>query len=183
MAQTIKKKYVDKLPLSSKIRRLMWGIINLLFFRYTPRPYFNQWRVLLLEIFGASAGIGCKIDPSCVIWAPWNLIMGDYVCLAGNTDIYTVDVIKIGSNVTISQRAFICTGSHDITSLSRPLISRPIIIENNVWVCAESFISPGVKISEGAIVAARSVVTKDVAKWSVVAGNPAKFVKKRTIVE
>jgi len=181
--KTDKRLYLDSLTLKSRIGRFLWGIVYALFFKYTPKYMFHKWRIFLLKVFGSKIGIGCKIDPSCVIWAPWNLIMGDYVCLAGNTDIYTVDVIKIGSNVTISQRAFICTGSHDITSLSRPLISRPIIIENNVWVCAESFISPGVKISEGAIVAARSVVTKDVAKWSVVAGNPAKFVKKRTIVE
>lgn len=178
-----KRLYQDKLTVKSRVKRLLWNITYKTVFRFSPRFMFHKWRIFLLRTFGAKIGFGCKVDPTCFIWAPWNLEMGDFVCLAGATDIYTVDHIKIGSNVAISQRAFVCTASHDISSLDRPLIHSAIEIHDNAWVCAESFIGGGVIINEGAVVAARAVVTKDVVSWAVVAGNPARFIKKRIIVE
>jgi len=56
--------------------------------------------------------------------------------------------------------------------------SKPIVIENNVWVGFDSVILSGVTIGEGAIVGARSVVRNDVEPWTVVAGNPAVVVKR-----
>lgn len=118
---------------------------------------------------------------NCFVWAPWNLEMEDYVCLADNVDCYSQDKIRLGSYVTISQRTFLCTASHDITSLRRPLIHSPIIIKNHAWVCAEAFVGPNVTVGEGAVVGARAMVTKNVDPWIVVAGNPACFVKKREL--
>lgn len=54
-----------------------------------------------------------------------------------------------------------------------------IVIGNDVWIGRESIIMPGVKIGDGSIIAGYSVVTKDVPPYSVVGGNPAKFIKKR----
>ena len=154
--------YVDKLPFKVRILRILWFMIYITMFRWTPRPLFWKWRVFILKIFGAKIGSGCKINPTCFIWAPWNLVVGDLTCIAENVDLYSVDIVKIGSNVAISQRSFICTASHDISSLSRPLTHSPIYIADHVWICAESFIAPGVKLGEGAVVGARSVVFKDV---------------------
>ena len=164
-----------------RLRRLIWSLTYYVFFRWTPRLFFWKWRLFLLRIFGAKIGGGCKIDPSCFIWAPWNLVLGDLTCLAGEVDIYSVDKVVIGSNVAISQRSFICSASHDISTLSRPLIHKPIFIEDHAWVCAEAFVGPGVRIGEGTIVGARAVVSKNVDSWSVVAGNPAVFIKKRVL--
>ena len=61
------------------------------------------------------------------------------------------------------------------------LITAPITIESQVWVCARCIILPGVGIGEGSVVAAGSVVTKNIDCWVVVGGNPAQFLKKRTI--
>jgi serine acetyltransferase len=63
--------------------------------------------------------------------------------------------------------------------MGHPTCKGDIIVENDVWIGAKSTIMSGVKISNGAIVAANSVVTKDVPPYSVVAGNPAKIVKYR----
>lgn len=109
--------------------------------------------------------------------------MGDFSCLAENVDCYTVDAIVLGSKVTVSQRSFLCTASHDIRSLTRPLTYSPIHIEDHAWVCAECFVGPGLRLGEGAVVAARSVVIRDVAAWEVVGGNPAKFIKHRKLEE
>jgi putative colanic acid biosynthesis acetyltransferase WcaF len=60
-----------------------------------------------------------------------------------------------------------------------PLIKSSVTIGDSVWVCADAFIGPSVTIHEGAVVGACSVVVKDVPAWSVVAGNPARFIKER----
>ena len=176
-----KRIYVDKIPLRLRVLRLIWYVTYCTLFRWTPRLFFGKWRLMILKIFGAKIGQGCKVDPTCFIWAPWNLVLGDLTCIAGNVDVYSVDNINIGSNVAISQRSFICTASHDISTLSRPLIHKPIVIEDHAWICAEAFIGLGVTIGEGAVVGARSVVSKNVDKWTVVAGNPAVFIKKRVL--
>lgn len=108
--------------------------------------------------------------------------MGARSALAEGVDCYCVDQITIGGNVCVSQRVFLCSASHDISLISRPLIHQPIEIGDHVWICAEAFIGPGVKLAEGAVVAARAVVSKDVGAWGVVGGNPAKFIKKRELV-
>jgi putative colanic acid biosynthesis acetyltransferase WcaF len=64
-----------------------------------------------------------------------------------------------------------------------PLIKPPIEIGDEVWVCADAFVGPNVTVANGAVVGACSVVTRDVEPLAVVAGNPAKFVKKRVIRE
>jgi putative colanic acid biosynthesis acetyltransferase WcaF len=107
--------------------------------------------------------------------------MGDYSCLSENVDCYAVAAITIGTQAVVSQGAFLCCASHDISSPTMELIYKPIVIGDNAWVAAGAFVAPGVTIGEGAVVGACAVVTKDVEPWSVVAGNPAKFIKKRVL--
>lgn len=176
-----KRIYVDDISRSSRVRRLFWEIAYYLLFRWTPRFGFNGWRVFLLKCFGAKIGPGCKVAASCAIWAPWNLSMGAYVCLADGVDCYTMAPITLGDYATVSQRAFLCTGSHDIRTLQRPLITKPINIGAHAWVCAESYVAPGVVVGEGAVVGAGAVLTKSVGPWLVVAGNPAVVLKTRAV--
>ena len=72
-----------------------------------------------------------------------------------------------------------CAGTHDYKDPSMPLIKPPIQIGNEVWVCADAFVEPDTVIEDRAIVAAASVVVKDVEKSQVVGGNPAKLIKLR----
>ena len=134
-----------------------------------------------MRIFGARIGRGVNILPSCKVWAPWNLTMGDHSCLSEDVDCYAVDKITIGAQVVISQGAYLCCASHDISSPIMELVCRPIVIGNNAWVAARAFVGPGVTVGEGAVVGACAVVTEDVEPWSVVTGNPARFVKKREL--
>ena len=94
-----------------------------------------------------------------------------------------MDKISIGANTTVSQGAFLCTASHDITDPLNTLITAPIVIEDQAWIGAKAFVGMGVTIGEGAVVGARAAVFKDVEPWTVVGGNPARFIKKRTIKE
>ena len=175
------KNYKNRHSLKSKIGRAVWTVVWTLFFKPTPRWCLNGWRRFLLRLFGAKVGKGVRIQGGVKIWVPWKLIICEYSCLDGGVSLYSVDAITIGDNAVISNGAFICTASHDISSKTFELITKPIIIENSVWICSAAMLMPGVKISEGAIIAAGAVVVKDVAPWTVVGGNPAKVVKKREI--
>jgi len=117
------------------------------------------------------------------ILRPWDIRLGEYVTLGPRVHLYNLSKISIGDNTVISQDAYLCGGSHDYQDATMPLLRQDIIIGKNVWICAGAFIGPGVTIGDGAVVAARAVVMKDVEPWTVVGGNPAKFIKKRVIKE
>jgi putative colanic acid biosynthesis acetyltransferase WcaF len=174
-------KYENDISGKTQLSRLLWALAWILFFRPTPRWCFHGWRRGLLRIFGAKVGEGSKIDPTCRIWAPWNLNIGSFTALGEGVDCYCVARIEIGSKVAVSQRTFLCSASHDISSLQRPLIRSSIKIEDHAWICAQAFIGPGICLGEGSVVAACAVVTKDVSAWEVVGGNPAKKIKIRNI--
>jgi putative colanic acid biosynthesis acetyltransferase WcaF len=172
--------YSSRLPLANKVRRLVWNVVWLLFFRSSPRPLFG-WRRWVLRCFGARIGTKASIYPTTKIWGPWHLEMGDYSCLGPDVDCYCMAPIRIGHNATVSQYAYLCTGTHDISDPHMKLVAYPINIGDGAWVCAGVFVGPGVTLGEGAVAGARSSVFKDVEPWAVVGGNPAKFIKKRVL--
>lgn len=182
MAELDLKNYKNRHSFLSKAGRVLWNIVWLFFFRPTPRGNcFRVWRIALLKLFGARVKWSSNVLPSCRIWQPWKLTMGPYACLSENVDCYTVDNIVIGSQATVSQGVKLCSAGHDVSSRIMELTTSPIHIGENVWVAGWSIVLPGVTIGEGAVVGAGAVVTKDVEPWTVVAGNPAKFIKKRVL--
>jgi putative colanic acid biosynthesis acetyltransferase WcaF len=132
-----------------------------------------------LRLFGARVHATASIYPSVRVWAPWNLEMGPRSALGDGVECYDVDRIVVEEDAIVSQYAFLCTASHDIADPGRKLTTAPIRLGPHSWVCAGAFLLPGVTLGEGAVAAARAVVTRDVAPWTIVAGNPAKFVKQR----
>jgi len=163
-----------------KVTRAAWNTVWHLLFRPSPTFLFG-WRRTLLRFFGARMGKGVRVYPSARIWAPWNLEMGDHSCLGPSVICYSVDKVKIGAHATVSQYAHLCTASHDIQDPAMGLVSAPIAIGAGSWVTTDVFVGPGVRIGEGAVVAARAVVVKDVDPWAVVGGNPARFIKRREL--
>lgn len=87
--------------------------------------------------------------------------------------LYNLGPLRIGNRTTISQRAHLCGGTHDHRDPTMPLIKSPITIGDDVWVCADAFVGPGVTLGDRSIVAARAVVVKNVVDESIVGGNPA----------
>ena len=166
--------------LANKVGRVLWAAVWLLLFRPSPRVLFG-WRRFLLRLFGARIGRNSRISPGVRIWAPWNLIVGDETAIAHGVDCYCVDEITIGNHATVSQHAFLCGATHDISDPHMRLVSAPICIADQAWICADAFVAPGLSVEEGAVVGARSVVTRDVEAWSVVAGNPAKRIGQREL--
>ena len=176
------KNYKNRHSIMSKVARVVWNVVWSLLFRPTPRGnLFRPWRIALLKLFGAKVCWSSNVLPSCRIWQPWKLTMGAYACLSEDVDCYTVDEITIGDQATVSQGVKLCTAGHDISSKIMELTHAPIVVGDNAWVAGWSIILPGVTIGEGAVVAAGAVVTKDVEPWTVVGGNPAKFIKEREL--
>jgi putative colanic acid biosynthesis acetyltransferase WcaF len=164
--------------LSNRLRRLLWGILYTLLFRYSPRP-FHAWRSFLLRCCGASLGESCHIYPKSIIWAPWNLICEDLVAIADEANIYNPDKVYLGSHCIISQAAYLCGASHDYESAAFPLISAPITVGPYAWICARATLQMGVTVGEGAILGLGAVATKDLEPWFVYAGIPARKIKRR----
>ena len=173
--------YVNEFTFPFKIKRAAWIIISFALFKPTPRWPLNGWRIFLLKLFGATIGRGCRIDPSCRVWAPWNLTMGDYSCLGPDVDCYSMSPIRMGAKVTVSQRSFLCTGTHEIHTSEKRLITKPIELRDFSWIAAEVFVHPGVTVGEGAVIGARSVVLKDMPSWMICAGFPCKPIKPRVV--
>lgn len=161
------------------VRRVLWAMGSLLI-RFSPRPCFGCRR-LVLRCFGAKIGAHVHLYPSTRIYFPWNLSAGDWSAIGEDVLIYNLGPVSLGERVTISHRAHLCAGTHDYTLADLPLQKLPIVIGDQAWICADAFVGPGVKVGEGAVVGARAVVMKDVEPWTVVAGNPAKFIKRRVI--
>ncbi|MCX7102267.1 MAG: putative colanic acid biosynthesis acetyltransferase [Methylobacter sp.] len=166
--------------LKNRLLRVVWDFTCLLVFRYTPRPL-HVWRVFVLRCFGAQIGQHCHVYPKVKIWAPWNLVMYDYACLANEVTCYTQGKITLHERAIVSQGAHLCTGTHDYNDPDFSLYARPIEIGKDAWVCAEAFIGPGVTVGEGAVLGARAVAFKDLQAWQVYSGNPAQAIKQRQI--
>jgi putative colanic acid biosynthesis acetyltransferase WcaF len=108
--------------------------------------------------------------------------MGDHSCLGPDVDCYCVAPIRIGAHAVVSQYTYLCSASHDYTKAGLPLIFAPITIGDGAWVTADVFVGMGVTVGTGAVVGAKAAVFKDVEPWTVVGGNPARFIKRRQML-
>lgn len=157
---------------SNQLARIVWGVVRVSLYRLSPVPM-HGFRRFLLRRFGARIESGAHPYPKAKVWAPWNLIMERDACLADGVDCYNVALVKLGPGAVVSQRAFLCTASHDFRDVGFPLTAAPIEVGQGAWVAAESFVGPGVSIGDYAVVGARAVVMQSVDDDVVVAGNPA----------
>ena len=159
---------------SGRLREAAWFICKIFFFQ-NPFPWPSSLRVALLRLFGAKIGRGVVIRSGVNITFPWRFEAGDDVWVGEEVMIISLASVKLGSNVCLSQRAFLCTGSHDYRKDTFDLVTRPIRIENQVWVAAAAFVGPGVTIGKASIVSAGSVVLQSVPEKSMARGNPAEI--------
>lgn len=148
-----------------------WVIRSLLFAPWFPVP--SALKVAALRCFGAEVGKGVVIRSRVNITFPWRLKLGDHVWIGDEVLILSLDHVRIGSNVCISQRAFLCTGSHDFSAEAFDLVTAGIEIGDGCWLGAQSFVGPGVRFSNGSRCLAGAVVVKSVPEGATVGGVPA----------
>ncbi len=175
----------NSLSLSKKIKNLLWCGINVSLFRFTPSKLsiFRYWRVALVRVFGGNVDWTASLHPSAKIEYPWNLSMGKNSSLGAHSWTYAMTVISIGDNTCVGNDVYLLTGSHDVHSSNFSLVTKPIKIGNGVWVATRAMVLPGVVIGDMAVVAAGTILSKNVNNYEIVAGNPAKFIKKREITD
>lgn len=164
--------------LQHRIFRAVWGLTWALLGRWTPVPL-HGWRRLLLKCFGANLHSTARVYPSARIWYPPHLHMGQHAVLGPDVICYCMDRITIGDFAIVSQGAHLCGGTHDPDDPHFQLVPKPITIGANAWIAAEAFVGPGVVVGEGAVLGARGVTVRNLAPWTIFAGNPAKAIRDR----
>ena len=162
------------------VKEGLWMLVSLFLFRLCPLPLYGL-KKSVLRWFGAQVGEGVVIKPDVRITFPWKLILGDYVWLGEGCWLLNLAPITIENHACISQRAFLCTGSHDYKSATFDLQVRPIVIERGAWLGACAWIGPGVRVGEHAVLTASSVTSKDLEPSGIYQGNPAHFIRYRKI--
>jgi putative colanic acid biosynthesis acetyltransferase WcaF len=164
--------------LRNRLFRALWSLAWLLLAAWTPPPL-HAWRRLLLRLFGARIGRGARIYASARIWYPPHLSVGENAVLGPRTNCYCQAPVAIDAHAIVSQDAELVTGTHDIDCPHFQLVARPIRIGRHAWVAAGAFVGPGVTLGEGAVLGARAVAFRDLAPWTVYAGNPARVLRRR----
>jgi putative colanic acid biosynthesis acetyltransferase WcaF len=155
-------------------KEALWVLTRWIFFQ-NSFPWPSELRAELLRSFGAQIGQAVVIRANVNISFPWRLVTGDHVWIGDDVGILSLASVTIGSNVCISQRAYLCTGSHDFRRDDFKLKTAPIVIGDGTWIAAASFIGPSVNIGAGSVISAGAVVFDDVPRGSFVRGNPAEI--------
>jgi putative colanic acid biosynthesis acetyltransferase WcaF len=157
----------------------LWWIVQSVFINLSPQ-FMYSWRRFILRSFGADIGKGVLLRPTVHVQYPWKLSIGDYSWIGNDVVLYNLGEIKIGCNAVISQKAYLCTGTHDYQSVNFDIEAKPIIIEDECWLATDVFIAPGVTIGKGTVVGARSSVFTSLPAGKICFGTPAKIVSNRT---
>jgi putative colanic acid biosynthesis acetyltransferase WcaF len=165
---------------ASVVKEGLWLVISLFLFRLCPFS-FSALKRAMLRAFGANIGRNVTIKPKVNITFPWKLTIGDHVWLGEECWLLNLERITIGNNVCISQRAFLCTGSHNYKLSTFDLITQPITLDDGVWIGAGSWVGPGVVIGSHAVLTLGSVAAANLAANGIYRGNPAVLVKQRVI--
>lgn len=155
---------------------LVTGMFNVLIGRL---PFRFPRRICWWAVFGA-VGEGAFIGIRTQVMAPWSIQLGDRVIV--NPDCHLDGrggVLVIGEDTDIGPYTHLWTMQHDPGSQQHGPVGGDIHIGDHVWIASRVTVLPGVSIGRGAVVAAGSVVTKDVAERSIVAGAPAREIGKR----
>lgn len=158
-----------------------WWIAQTLLFKTSPQ-FMYGWRRFLLRRFGAHIGKKVKIRPSAHFQFPWKVSIDDYSWIGDHVVLYSLGRINIGKNVVVSQKSYLCTGSHDYADPNFAIFSKPIIIEDGCWLATDVFVSPGVIVRAGTVVGARSSVFDSLPAGKICYGNPAVAVRNRPSV-
>lgn len=166
----------------SMVKRLVWYLVNRVFIN-TSILFPSSFKPSMLRLFGAKIGKGLVIKPKVNIKYPWFLEIGDHVWIGEEVWIDNLTLVKIESNVCISQGAMLLTGNHNYKKSSFDLITGQITLEDGVWIGAKSVVCPAVTCHSHSVLAVGSIATKDLEPYTIYQGNPAQPIRKRIISE
>lgn len=143
----------------------------------------NILKQLLLKNIFNRCGSPVNVRPKIKFVNGNNIELGNNSVIGERSFLQDVGKIIINDNVLMGPECMIFTSNHlykkDNLVRNQGYVIGNVVIEEDVWIGARVIILPGVKIGKGAILGAGSVITKDVEEYTVVGGNPAKFIKYR----
>lgn len=171
-----------------RLKRLLFGTYSFaenvvrILMELLPHPL----RYWIFKALLARLGAGSMIDYQTYFRYPWKISIGEDVWINRGCEFYGSMLagnahITIGDHCAFGPRVRVLSATHDHRRLDLPDTAASVTIGNHVWICAGATILPGVSVGDGSVVAAGSVVTRDVAPFSIVAGNPARFLKTREL--
>jgi putative colanic acid biosynthesis acetyltransferase WcaF len=160
--------------------RFLWLFLSFIIFKH-GLSLGSFWKISILRILGAKIGKDVVIKPNVHIKYPWFLSVGNNTWLGEKIWIDNLCMVTIGSNVCISQGAYLLTGNHDYKKSTFDLIVKEIKIEDGVWIGAKSIVCPGVICKTHAVLTAGSVATKNLEAYCIYQGNPAIKIKDRVL--
>lgn len=177
-----------------------FGLINMFFNLIRTKIIFPQAKIIRFPIDirgkkyieiskGLATGVGCRVEAypennQKTLFIGENFQMNDYVHITARKS------VKIGNNVLLASKIYISDCSHgsylgnendstpDSIPHDRPLFSKPVVIEDNVWLGEFVSVLPGVTIGKGSIIGANSLVSKSIPPNVIAVGSPAKPIKK-----
>lgn len=142
---------------------------------------FHNWyglRRRWLQLFGAALHDTCRIRPSAIIIAPWNLSLGEESSIGDRAIVNCTCPVTIGRRCTISQYAHLCTDER--TSLEGRRTG-PITIDDDVWIATDVYVGPGVRIGADSVVGSRSTVRDPLPGGMICGGDHARPLAPRTL--
>lgn len=169
-------------PGAGRLKISVWYFVNAIVFCGWLFPSYTV-KVQILRMFGAQIGSGVVIKPRVNIKFPWNISVGDNTWIGEGVWLDSLSKIEIGSDVCISQGAYLLTGNHDYKSPKFDLVTKPIFIESGAWIGARATVCPGVRVGRCAVICVGSILSSDAPAFAVVRGSPAKFVRVRNLRE
>jgi acetyltransferase-like isoleucine patch superfamily enzyme len=176
----MKNKFIKKLIFYSKLKNTGY-LLKWIRKKITGKPIYFIHKTAIIEDKNIELRENAQIWEHVIIRKSENkIIIKENAQIGPFTVIFGGDDVIIGKNVMIAPHCVISAANHNYKQTEKPMrdiksiSSGPIIIEDNAWIGANSTITDGVTIGKEAVVAANSVVTKNVAPYSIVAGAPAK---------
>lgn len=147
-------------------------------FSYIPS---HTFRKLIYRLGGIKIGFGSTLHMGIKFYETKNIIIGQDTIIGENSVLDGRDELRIGNHVAIASEVMIYNSQHDLNDENFNAISKPVIIDDYVFIGPRAIILPGVKIGRGAIVGAGAVVTKDVLENTIVGGVPAHEIGQRNL--
>ena len=149
-----------------------------------PEAFSARLRLFLLRPLFRKVGRRINIQPRVYMHPLWNISIGDNSGIGENAWISAEEQVQVGENVMIARDLAVYTTNHGM-ALGQPMIDQPmkrapVVIGNDVWIGARVILLPGVRIGDGAVIAAGAVVSRDVEPYTIVGGVPARLLKRRS---
>ncbi|AMO60419.1 colanic acid biosynthesis acetyltransferase WcaF [Mycolicibacterium phlei] len=166
---------MQDMPVWRKARNRIGQLLYNFFVTFIPS---HHVRLAYLRLFGAKLGKGVAVNRCTTILDIEFLTIGDDTTVGARCMLDARAGLYLGNNVILASDVHVLGGGHDINHPDFLPVPNPTVIEDYAWIASRAMILPS-HIGRGAVVAAQSVVIKDVGEYEVVGGNPAKVIAKR----